>query len=175
MITPITDAEIAELEEAFQRPFRGDHRVDLERCFARIRELESRLTLTEQLPRPAPDEPTPEIVDWRDEHGRGTWLANMLIMLVTTIDRQVVYYDHIKKRNTLRPELAGKMLVSCSIDGFPVSIRWVADRLADDFDRQVKRAAADLVRRKFAQIEEILSKTERAFRDQFPEIDWDHE
>ena len=122
---------------------------------------------------PIPFDGQKETIDWRVENERKTWLAHILIQLICSNDKEywAWHRDRIMSLPAGHPGLT-TMEVELKLDGVPVRLSHVVDRLGEDFENVVRRAAKELVRDKFSKIENMLTRVERAFKDEFPELNW---
>lgn len=112
-----------------------------------------------------------ELIDWHDEAQRRTWLSNALITLVVSNDKE--YWA--KNADRAGGKNRSAMEVVCTIDGVPVRLTHLVDRLAEDFDRQVRVAARDMVKGSFRKVEDMLHRMEQAMRSEFPELNLDED
>jgi hypothetical protein len=107
-----------------------------------------------------------ELIDWPNER---TWVADALITLICSNDKE--YWEKNKGREKLAADdPARRLRVECKIDGVPVRLTHLIERLGEEYERYVKAAAVSMSRERFGKIEDFLHRLERSIKDEFPEL-----
>lgn len=105
-----------------------------------------------------------ETVDWKVEDQRKTWLAMVIIKLISA---NPDYFKVAEPGSVLR--------VGCLINGVPVQLSKLVDEMADDYDRRINREANRIVKERTGKIAEFLSRLEDAVKREFPDLSLDEE
>jgi len=103
--------------------------------------------------------PEVEVINWIDEEARKTWLGYALIHLLSATGQP---FKPSPDPTTMQ--------VECKIDGVTVSLRELVDHISKDFDRQVAYAARELVKERYAKIDDYLYRLKTNMENEFPEL-----
>lgn len=117
-----------------------------------------------------PSTPKIEIIDFREHENLQSRLGWGLIRLICSNDEEL--WD---KNKNAQGGTDPFLRVSCQINGVDVSIKHVIDGLVEDFDHQLKIAAAGMMKERFQKFSVMMQSMEDTVRREFPELEWDNE